>query len=70
MRRAALWSGTILSLPFAAALVGFFSSPAGDQADLRWLVPGFWLWVVLFGVFPVGWVRSKIALARGAAGQP
>jgi len=32
----------------------------GDQADLRWLVPGFWMWMLLFGVFPVGWMRWRV----------
>ncbi len=65
-RRAAVWTGTILSLLFAVALVGYFTSPPGDQADLRWLVPGLWLWTVLLGIFPVGWVCRKIGRTRGA----
>jgi hypothetical protein len=69
LRRAMLWTGCILSLLFAVGLVGYFTSSPGDQADLRWQAPGLLLWTVLFGVFPLGWLRQRTGRARGAEGQ-
>jgi hypothetical protein len=64
VRRAVLWTGTLLCLLFAVPLVGCLTAPPGDRADLAWLVPGLLLWTVLFGVFPGGWLRQKIRRRR------
>lgn len=70
LRRAMLWIGSILCLLFAVSVFGYFTSPPGDQADLRWLLPGCWLWTALFGIMPLNWLRQKHASAPRTAGQP
>ncbi len=69
VRRAAIWTGTLLCLLFAVPLIGCLTSPPGDRADLGWLAPGLLLWTVLFGIVPFVWLRQKITRARGAVGQ-
>ena len=56
---ALLWTGSILCFAFAVTLFGYYTSPAGDQADLRWLLPGSWLWTILFAVIPFSWIHHK-----------
>jgi hypothetical protein len=57
--RAALWTGSILCVLFLAPLFGYVTAPSGDRADLGWLVPGFCLWTILFGVFPLNWMLHR-----------
>lgn len=56
---AMLWTGSILGLLFAVTLFGYYTSPAGDQAYLHWILPGSWLWTILFAVIPVSWIRQR-----------
>jgi hypothetical protein len=69
LRRAMLWTGSVLCLLFAVTLLGYYTSPPRDQADLRWILPGSWLWTVLFGIVPLNWLRRKCApLAKNGDG--
>lgn len=70
LRRAMLWVGSIFCLLFVVIMFGYYTSSPGDQADLRWLLPGFWLWILLFGSVPLNWLQKENARASRTAGQP
>jgi hypothetical protein len=59
LRQVGLWAGSALFLVCIVCLFGYVTSRPGDQADLRWLVPGFGLWAVLFAILPFNWLRRK-----------
>ncbi len=56
--RSFLWIGLILFVLFLVFLIGYLTAPLRDQADLRWLLPGFWLWTILFAFLPLNWLRE------------
>jgi hypothetical protein len=56
---AMLLTGSILSLLFLVLVVGILTSPAGDRADMAWLLPGCGFWTIAFGVLPLAWVRQR-----------
>ena len=62
LHRLALWFASVLFLLLVVILFGYFTSPPLDQADLRWLLPGFGLWAVLFGVVSLNWLRRATSL--------
>jgi len=61
LNRVMLWTGSAFCLMYVSALIGYFMSAPADEADLRWLLPGLWLWAILFGVLPLNWLRRRVA---------
>jgi hypothetical protein len=66
IRPAILWIGSILCFLFAVTLFGYYTSTAADQADLRWVLPGSWLWTILLATIPFDWILQKKRSERTA----
>ena len=66
---AILLSGSVLCVLFLTAVVGYFTSPPSDQADLRWVMPGVGFWALAFGVLPLTWFRQRFRARLESAGS-
>jgi hypothetical protein len=59
LHRCMPWIGLALAVLSFAAVFGYVTAPPRDQADLRWLLPGFIFWALAFGALPLNWLRRR-----------
>jgi hypothetical protein len=61
--------GSILALACLAFFIGILSSPAGDRADMVWILPGAGFWALAFAVLPFAAVLQRMRKRRAGAAQ-